>query len=407
MVNEYDVVVVGGSLAGCSAAALLARRGWRVALIEKSPKLDAYKTMCSHFIQASGVPSMKRLGILPALREAGAVPSQAVVWTTPFGWITPRESSIRAWSLRRSTLDPIVRAHAIDTQGVEYYAGHTAVGLEGEERITGVRIAARDGAERVLNARLVVAADGRGSKMAQMARVPAYVSPNARICYFTYFKDVPFAEPNRAILWWTDPDMAALIPNEDGFTMATLFVDKRRLHEFHGNPGPAFRAHFRGLVDAPDLDVAQQVGRWMGKVDMPNSIRRGAAQGMAFIGDAVQASDPIWGVGCGWAFQSADWLDQEVGWALDRSDAVLDRALKGYARRHRRELAAHHFHICSYSSARPFNPLERFVYSTATRDPELARRVEEFGTRSVNGLTGARRMITRAATARVGMALAR
>jgi menaquinone-9 beta-reductase len=402
--DEYDVVVVGGSLAGCSAATLLARRGLRVALVEKDPKLDAYKTICGHFIQASAVPAMERLGILPAMQSAGAVSSQAVAWT-PYGWVKPPASSRIAWSLRRSVLDPIVRSHAIETQGVEYLAGLTAVGVGGDIRIDSVVVSGRDGSQKVLKARLVVAADGRGSKMAQLARVPARVRENRRFAYFTYFQDVQYPEPGRALFWWTDPGMAALVPNEDGVSIAMTFTHKREIAEFRGNPEPAFRAHFRGLQDAPDLDGLPRVEKWLGKTDMPNTIRSAAARGMAFVGDAAQASDPIYGVGCGWAFQSADWLDQEVGPALNGSDVALDRALTYYARRHLRELGAHHFFISDYSSGRHFTPLERLIYSTGAHDAEMATRLEDFATRSVDGLTGVRRMVTRAAAVKVGMAL--
>ena len=47
------------------------------------------------------------------------------------------------------------------------------------------------------------------------------------------------------------------------------------------------------------------------------------------------ASDPLWGVGIGWALQSAEWLAEEAGPALGEERA-LDGALKRYARRHAR-----------------------------------------------------------------------
>src|SRR3954454_11534256 len=67
----YDAVIVGGSLAGCAAAIQLGRAGLRVALVEKQPDPQAYKRMCSHFIQASGVPAIERLGLLEAIMAAG------------------------------------------------------------------------------------------------------------------------------------------------------------------------------------------------------------------------------------------------------------------------------------------------------------------------------------------------
>jgi hypothetical protein len=36
------------------------------------------------------------------------------------------------------------------------------------------------------------------------------------------------------------------------------------------------------------------------------------------VGDAAIAADPMWGVGCGWAFQSGEWL------AGDRNFSQMD-----------------------------------------------------------------------------------
>jgi menaquinone-9 beta-reductase len=69
--KTYDAAVVGASIAGCTAAILLAREGASVALIERHNDPDAYKALCTHFIQPSAVPTMERLGLLPLIQEAG------------------------------------------------------------------------------------------------------------------------------------------------------------------------------------------------------------------------------------------------------------------------------------------------------------------------------------------------
>src|SRR4051794_11254218 len=106
----YDAVIVGGSLAGCATAIQLGRAGLSVALVEKQPGPDAYKRMCSHFIQASGVPAIERLGLLEPIEAAGAVRPRMHAWTK-WGWIeAPPERASRGVNLRREVIDPLVRS---------------------------------------------------------------------------------------------------------------------------------------------------------------------------------------------------------------------------------------------------------------------------------------------------------
>src|SRR5690242_3803758 len=83
---DYDAVIVGASLAGCATAIGLGRAGARVALVEKRPDPAAFKRVCSHFIQASAVPALDRLGLLEPIAEAGGVRTTMRAWT-PWGWI--------------------------------------------------------------------------------------------------------------------------------------------------------------------------------------------------------------------------------------------------------------------------------------------------------------------------------
>jgi 2-polyprenyl-6-methoxyphenol hydroxylase-like FAD-dependent oxidoreductase len=61
--DDFDVAVVGASLAGCTTATLLARSGARVAVIERHAHPETYNRLCTHFVQASALPVLKTLGL--------------------------------------------------------------------------------------------------------------------------------------------------------------------------------------------------------------------------------------------------------------------------------------------------------------------------------------------------------
>ena len=81
MSADVDVVVVGASIAGCAAARLYAQRGARVALVERRPDIDAYKTVCTHYIQPSATPTNEKLGLAALIEEHGAVRNSIDLWT--------------------------------------------------------------------------------------------------------------------------------------------------------------------------------------------------------------------------------------------------------------------------------------------------------------------------------------
>jgi len=389
---DRDVVVVGASLAGCATAALLARAGARVTVVERAPEPAHYKRICGHFIQASAVPAIERLGLLGALREAGAVDSHPRL-RTRWGWVAGNEVP-PCLNLRREKLDPIVRAHAAATPGVELLAGRTVTGLIRDGgRVAGVRL--RDGAE--LRADLVVGADGRDSAVAELAELRARTFPNGRFSYGAYYEGPgPDHAPDGSV-WFLDPDWVAAFPTDEGLTLYAVMPRLERLGEFKADRAGALERMVAAVPDAPPIAASQRVSRVFGKVDLTNRMRRPAADGVALVGDAALATDPIFGVGCGWAFQSAEWLAEALtAWA--RGDEPLARGLGRYRRRWTRHLAPHAQMIHSYSTGRPFDRMERALYRAAVDDPVLAARMHRIGTRMDSPLSILRpRYITRIA----------
>ena len=173
----------------------------------------------------------------------------------------------------------------------------------------------RQRARRALRARLVVAADGRDSHLARMAGVRGRVRPHNRFFYWAYWRGVRPAG-DRSRMWFMEPDCAYLFPNEDGLCLLLVAPHRDRLPEFKADLEGAYLRDLAALPDAPDLSQATRESKLLGKLDLPNVSRPAARPGLAFVGDAALASDPLWGVGCGWAFQSADWLVEETAAAL-------------------------------------------------------------------------------------------
>ncbi|MFE2165244.1 NAD(P)/FAD-dependent oxidoreductase, partial [Streptomyces sp. NPDC059447] len=316
MTNDYDVVISGAGLAGCTAAILFARRGVRVALLERRSDPHAYKLLCTHSITANAHPVLDELGLIPELEKAGALHNDAR-WYTRWGWIEPRSAPRgpalpHGYNVRRSTLDPLIRSRAARTPGVDLLLGHRVTGLVREAgRTVGVRTSTPQG-DVTIRARLVVGADGKDSAVAKFAEVPTKVHENTRFGYLAHFRDLPL-HGGIGQTWFLEPDMAYAFPNDDGVTVLAVLPDKKRLPAFRNDLEGSFLEFVRALPEAPPIDSAERITKFIGTVDYPLLTRDPTAPGIALVGDAALTGDPLWGVGCGWAFQSAQWLVDAVG----------------------------------------------------------------------------------------------
>jgi 2-polyprenyl-6-methoxyphenol hydroxylase-like FAD-dependent oxidoreductase len=387
---DYDAVIVGASLAGCTTAILLGRAGARVALVEKQPDPQAFKRICSHFLQSSAVPTLERLELLDKIEAAGGQRPRFRAWTR-WGWIQPPpERSPRSVNLRRELLDPLVRETAATTPGVDMLLGQTAQELlrGGDGAVSGVVVRDRAGVETRLGARLTIGADGRDSRIAELARVPVKRTPHGRFAYGGYFEGPPPAGAPDASIWMLDPQFAAAFPTDAGLTFYAAMGTMDRLAEFRRDPAAALVKWVADVPEAPPIRECRLVEPVMGKIDMENRLRRPVAPGLALVGDAALAIDPLWGVGCGFAFQTAEWLADGVGPELLRGDP-LDAGLERYRKRYARGLDGHARMMVEYATGRKFSAAERMLFAATARDAKLAERFDAFGSRRI----GAGRML--------------
>src|SRR5258706_16017293 len=74
MENHHDVIIVGARCAGATLAALLAKSGVRVLLLEAAPR-GTDMPMSTHFVQPPGMDVLDTLGVGDKVRRA-APPSK-------------------------------------------------------------------------------------------------------------------------------------------------------------------------------------------------------------------------------------------------------------------------------------------------------------------------------------------
>jgi flavin-dependent dehydrogenase len=345
-----------------------------VALLERSADPNSYKRICTHFIQPSASATVERLGLEDAILAAGGKRNVLEIWTE-WGWIKGSAKST-GYNIRRMKLDPLIRNLAISTPGVTFLGGCTAQSLIWRDgRVAGVEAAAPRDSPFAVSSRVVIGADGRASKIASWAGLKTVERPNNRFVYFTYYRGLRVSSTANSRYWYIDPNLVYAFENDDDTTLLGVFLPHDRHAEFTRDLEGAFLRLWESVADPPRVSEAERVCEMRGMLNMPNHRRVAAAPGVALVGDAALSLDPIWGTGCGFAMQSAEWLVDEITPVIaDRraSAAALDRALARYRSVHLNRTRGHAWHIADFSRVRRARLFERLLFSAATRDRTTA-----------------------------------
>lgn len=369
--DTHDAVVIGASLAGCTTAILLARAGASVLLIDKQPDIDSYKVVCGHYIQSSALPTIERLGLLEPMLQAGAVYSPARIWFQDRGEdkvIGPVEPEVVAPSINlpRRKLDPLVRQLAADTPGVELRLGTKF-----------------DSLDSLPPARLVVAADGRDSTFAKLSGARTIRAKNGRFNYSPFYSGAPAPEYPATTSWFMDDQWAGAFPTADGLTGYYLMPTLVRLPEFKEDLEGACLRMISELPGAPPVEELTLAEPIVGRIDLSFQWRNPVHGNAALVGDAAFSIDPLYGVGCGWAFQSGELLADAVAPALVAGEP-LAKSLRSYRRGVRMLVVPFSLQMLGYSRGRSLSRMEKFIMRRAARNPVVEQRFIQIVTRNIS-----------------------
>jgi 2-polyprenyl-6-methoxyphenol hydroxylase-like FAD-dependent oxidoreductase len=295
--SDFDVVVVGGRVAGASTALLLARRGVRVALLDRSGY--GTDTLSTHGLMRAGVWQLDRWGVLPDLVEAGTPPITRTAFHYADGEsvevaLRPTAGVEALYAPRRLLLDRIL-VDAAAAAGVDVRHETTVSSLLCEgRRITGVRARDAHGREHTVRAAVTVGADGVRSTVAAQTDAPVvWQGRSAGAVLYRYYADLPTVGYEWA---YGDGVAAGLIPTNDGLTCVFVGTSPARMRELRvRGVQQAFATLLAESFPPYTARVANAVpeGKPFGWPAVPGYLRRCWGAGWALVGDAGYYKDPI------------------------------------------------------------------------------------------------------------------
>ena len=330
---NVDVAVVGGGPAGAVVAALVARRGRRVVLLERSP---AYRwRACGVFSSPASVAILRDVGLGEAVIEGVARPAPAMRVETPGGArvrLTYGNSGTleeAAVSFDRSALDPALVELARNA-GADVRLGTTVTSVEPG------RLMARDQSEEfAIDATVIVGADGIRSTVARELDVVRPARLGRRVGLTFHVTDARPDEPRDARMILFRDGYVGLAPVPGGRVNVGVVLGASwaaRLRE--DGPERTVDAVLAEIPPADDdpTDWRRAVRRDAieGAVPLGHRAARRHGPGWLLVGDAAGFLDPFTGEGLHRALVSARLAAEAIDKHLDGDAAALagyDRAL--------------------------------------------------------------------------------
>jgi flavin-dependent dehydrogenase len=355
MDTSYDAIVVGARCAGSPTAMLLARKGYRVLLVDRATFPS--DTISTHIVQPLAAAALSRWGLLDRLTATNCPPIDTYAFD--FGPIVLRGApgtvdAPVSYCPRRTVLDKLLVDAAAES-AVEVREGFTVdAPLIEDERVVGITGHSRDGRSVTARARVVIGADGRNSIVAEAVRPKRYREKEPLLAaYYAYWSGLPVNGQFETYVRYRRG--FAVAPTHDGLTMIVVGWPYA---EFEQNKSHVERAYLDVFLLAPEFDErmkgATRESRFSGAA-VPNYFRTPYGDGWALVGDSGYLKDPITAQGINDAFRDAE----RCVLALDESlseQRPFHEAMADYQRdRDERVLAMYEF-TCGLATLEPPPP---------------------------------------------------
>jgi flavin-dependent dehydrogenase len=335
-------VVIGGSIAGMTAARFLANHFARVTVIERDQMADGKEFRKgtpqgrhAHILLLRGQEILEQLfpGLRSELIAAGAEPVNAgtdLAFRSPYGWLPTFPSELVVTAASRRLLDHVVYERLAEEPRITFRTATDVMAICADEsgrRVIGLQIHNREnGRVEDIPANLVVDASGRSSKapewLAQLGfERPAELAVNAHPGYATrlYERPADFKESWKAIyIMPAPPELTRggiILPMEGGHWQVTLIGMGR---DYPATDEAGFLEFARSLKTPEIYDAiknAKPLTAPYGYRQAENRLRQfdklpAYLEGFLAMGDSVYALNPVYGQGMTLASIASMLLDE-------------------------------------------------------------------------------------------------
>ena len=360
----YDAIVIGARCAGSPTAMLLARRGFKVLLVDRATFPS--DTISTHILWPHGAEILRRWGLLQRLAATGLTPicRPMTFDVGPFalcGTIPDANDGMGGFCPRRTVLDALLVSAAAES-GAEIREGFVVDELLVEaDSVIGIRGHARDMKPVEERARIVIGADGVNSVLARAVRAPQYENrPVAACAYYSYFSGI---RQDDIELYVRDHVAFGGAPTNDGLHLVMVNWPAAEFPIVRNDvDGHVWRA----LETAPDFLARVREGRreekWYGTAGVPGYLRKPYGMGWALVGDAAYNRDPITAQGISDAFIDAESLVAALSAGFSGSAALNEQLAEHESARNER-----------------VRPMYEFTTHLAALDPPAAEMRALFG----------------------------
>jgi 2-polyprenyl-6-methoxyphenol hydroxylase-like FAD-dependent oxidoreductase len=295
--QTYDIITVGGGLAGAALAKVMAEQGARVLVLETETQFK--DRVRGEWIASWGVAEARALGIYDAIMAAGG---HELRW-----W----NSAVRGRRDLLTTTAPGVSSlsfyHPHMQEALLAAARHAGADVRRGARVQAITtngrptvIAHIEGHAREIPTRLVVGADGRNSTTRRWAGFAVHRDADQILVAGVLFDEMDISDDG-AHTWrdFRSGRVALLFPQGHGRVRAYLCYLTHAEAPLSGDAAMPRFIEYCQQAGAP----AQYYGK--AKAVGPLATFRGADtwvahpynQGVALLGDAAATSDPTWGQG--------------------------------------------------------------------------------------------------------------